>query len=190
MRQVYALADRSHSREGVDELAAAGFGFVIERALHSAAALSPMSFPAPARLLTFEEGMAIWGLPQPILVHRDPSKLALVVTGGSTRSTAFAPDPPFELDVEVTNRSDAVWALPQPVAPVVADVEMHGEGGAEFHSQARGVLPLALAGGATTRFPLVMPEAPAAGSWKATVRIEGLPQISVAPDFRWTDEER
>jgi hypothetical protein len=189
MRAAYAIGARVHTERGIAELAAAGFGHVIERPSSTAVPLSPVSLPAPARLLTFERDLAVWSLPHPGVIHRDVARLALTAVGGATRSGAFAPEPPYELDVEVTNRGQEMWVAPRPVRPLMADVELASQdGSAVFHARARGVLPLALAPGATTTVQLVMPEAPAPGTYRATVRIDGAPHAAAAPEFRWTNE--
>ncbi len=191
MRASYALAARSHSERGVMELAAAGFGFVIDRPSTASPALSPTAFPAPARLLAFDKDIAIWGLPHTPAVHHDLARLALVATGGATRGATFAPDPPHELDLEVTNGSDRMWAAPQPLAPLFAQLELAApDGSIAFRSIARGVLPLALSPGASTTVQLTLPEAPAPGPWRASIRIDGAPQATAAADFRWSVEAR
>jgi len=187
MRAVYALGERRHSARGVAELAAAGFGFVIERP--TSAPLSPTSMPAPARLLVFEKDMAVWGLPHAAAVHSEIAKLAFEVVGGATRGDTFAPEPPHELDVLVTNRGDDTWVAPRPLEPLFADVELaSADGTVVFRSRARGVLPLALAPQGWTRIQLVMPDAPAPGAWRASIHIGGAPHATTVPGFSWVDE--
>lgn len=191
MREVYAMAARGHSERGVAELAAAGFGFVIERPTAATVPLSTTSFPPPARLVAFEEDVAVWSLPAPVATTHDMTTLAMVATGGASRAATFAPDSPHELDVEVTNRGAVMWALAQPVTPLLADLELAApDGSVVFRSRARGVLPLALSPGATVTVQLAMPTAPPAGSWRASIRIDGAPEATAAADFRWSDDGR
>jgi hypothetical protein len=190
MRAVYALAARSHTERGVAELAAAGFGFVIERPAASAP-LTTTSFPPPARLIAFEDGIAVWGLPEAGEVSGDVAALAMVAVGGASRAPTFAPESPHEVDVEITNRGSVMWAAAQPIEPLFADLELAGpDGRVVFRSRARGVLPLALSPGATVTVQLVMPAAPEAGSWRANIRIDGAGQATAAADFRWSDQRR
>lgn len=190
MREVHAMAARSHSRRGVEELAAAGFGFVIDRA-SSSRPLSSSSFPEPARLITFEEDLAVWGLPDAPVLHHDESKLALAVKGGATRIALFAPDPPHEIDLEVTNRGREMWAAPRPLAPLVAQVELRSLGGTVLvKTAARGVLPLALSPGESTTVQLTMSIAPSAGSYRASILIDGFPDVLVPAVLEWTNDSR
>jgi hypothetical protein len=183
LRAAYALA--SHSSRGVAELSAAGFGYVIERKVSPTRPLLPDSFPPPARLLAFEEDFSIWELPPPGAVHHDVSKLAFEVKGGATRNALFAPDPPFELDVDVTNRGDTMWALAHPPVPLVGDVELAGN--TTLKTRARGVLPLALQAGETVTIQLVLFDEPPPGAYRATVTLDGIGEIPAAPDFTWSD---
>lgn len=186
MREVYAMAARGHNRRGIEELAAAGFGFVIERPASPSRPLSATSFPEPARLVTFDAGVAVWALPPPVGRHSDATKLELTVRGGATRAPLFVPDPPHELDVEVTNRAAAMWAAPQPLRPLFADVEFFlADGSSALRTRARGVLPLALSAGATTTVVLAMPQAPPTGDYRATVRIEGFADAVVPASLHW-----
>jgi hypothetical protein len=191
IRETAALAERSHDEHGIEELAAAGFGFVIERPRNASSVLSANSFARPARLVSMGSDIAIWSLPHPGVLHHDIAKLSFVATGGAVRGDAYAPDPPNELDVEVTNRSEEMFAAPRPLEPLFADVELANDGGTViFRSRARGVLPLALSPGAKRTVQLTLPDAPPAGAWHATLRIEGATQVSAAPDFRWADSSR
>jgi hypothetical protein len=182
MRAAYALAGRP--ARNVTELSAAGFGYVVERRVSPARPLRSDTFPPPAKLLVFDESFSIWQLPLPGTVHHDPSKLSFEVQGGATRSAYFAPEPPWELDVEITNRSDATWALPDPPTPLLADVELAGS--TTLKTRARGVLPLALEAGESTTIQLLLFEEPAPGPYRVTVTLEGIGEIPVAPDFVWS----
>lgn len=191
MREVYAMAARSHSRRGVEELAAAGFGFVIERPASPRQPLSPTSFPGPARLVALGADVAVWALPPPPAAEHDPKPLALEVKGGATRAATFAPEPPHELDVEVTNRGARMWTPALPLRPLLADVELRsGDGAVILRARARGLLPLALAPGAATTVQLTMPEAPPPGSYAATVRIEGFADAVVPAQLAWAGPPR
>jgi hypothetical protein len=183
LRAAYALV--SHSSRGVAELSAAGFGYVIERKVSPTRPLLPDAFPPPARLLAFEENFSIWELPPSGAVHHDVSKLSFEVKAGATRSALFAPDPPFELDVDVTNRGDTMWALAHPPVPLVGDVELAGN--TTLRTRARGILPLALQASQTVTIQLVLFDEPAAGAYRATVTLDGIGEIPVAPDFVWSD---
>jgi hypothetical protein len=189
LRVVEDLIARSHSADGVEELAASGFGYIIERPRSAAAPLSSTSFPRPAELLVFEEEVAIWRLPAVGNVHHDVAKLAIEIEGGATRPDTFAPEPPHEIDLVVTNGSEEMWMAPRPVQPLFADVELVSDDGKDvFRSQARGVLPLALAPGRTSVIKLVMPDAPEPGHWRATLRITGVAAPIVSPTFSWLNE--
>ena len=189
MRAVPDLIARSHSERGVAELAAAGFGYIIERPPYPSAPLSPTAFPPPARLLVFEKEMAIWELPEAENVHGDVARLTMEVGSGATRPDSFAPEPPYEIDVLVTNRSDQTWMAPRPLQPLLADVELVSDDGQEvFRSRARGVLPLALAPQGWSSVKLVMPDAPESGTWRATIRIDGIAAPITVPKFSWVNE--
>lgn len=191
MREVYAMAARSHSRRGVEELAAAGFGFVIERPASPRQPLSPTSFPEPAKLVALGADLAVWALPPPPAFEHDTTPLALAVKGGATRAATFAPEPPHELDVEVTNRGAQVWTPAAPLRPLLADVELRsGDGSVILKARARGLLPLALAPGATTTVQLTMADAPPPGSYAATVRIEGFAEAIVPAQLAWAGPPR
>jgi hypothetical protein len=186
VRETRVLADRSRSARGVAELSAAGFGFVIERPAKPGASLSPTAFPPPARLLSIGQSMAIWQLPDPPAVHHDVARLAFVVVGGATRLDERTRAQVHEIEVEVTNRSDVMWAAPRPVAPLLARIELGGSEG-ETRTIARGVLPLALYPGSTTTVKLATGAAPAAGSRLSGVFIDGVDQVDVAPAFQWRE---
>jgi hypothetical protein len=186
MRAVYAQAARAHLPHGVEELAAAGFGYVIERARE----VSPTSFSSPARLIAIGPDAAVWGLPHPGALHHDITQLEFTVAQGATRGVTFAPAPPHEIDVEVTNRGAQIWAAPRPVSPSFADVELaRADGSVALRTRARGVLPLALAPGATTTMQLTIPEAPEPGVYHATLTLEGVARPIVAPGFEWMARE-
>lgn len=191
MREVYAMAARSHGRRGVEELAAAGFGYVLERPSSPSRPLSSSSFPEPAQLVAFDPGLAVWALPEAPPLHHDRSLLALAVKGGATRASLFAPLPPHELDVEVTNHGEKMWAAPRPLVPLVADVQLRSPGGTlVVETKAHGLLPLALSPGASTTVQLTMPLAPSAGRWRATIRIEGFPDAVVPAELEWASDGR
>jgi hypothetical protein len=90
-----------------------------------------------------------------------------------------------DMSVEVKNNADRMWALGDPPAPLVADVELNGN--TTLRTRARGVLPLALAAGQTTTIQLVLFEDPPAGTDRATITLEGIGPIPVSPDFIWAD---
>ncbi len=189
LRVVEDLIARSHSAPGVAELAAAGFGYVIERPRSAAAPLSSSSFPPPAELLVFEEEMAIWRLPAAENVHHDVGRLLIEVGGGATRPDTIAPELAHEIDVAVTNRSEQTWTVPRPVRPLFADVELVSDDGRDvFRARARGVMPLALAPGRRSEIRLAMPEAPEPGTWRATIRIDGVAEPLTVPGFSWVIE--
>jgi hypothetical protein len=189
LRATYALAEISHTPRGVAELAAAGFGYVIERPSGAAESLSPTSFPPPARLLSFEKDIAVWGLPHAAVVHRDVARLALVAVGGTSREASSATEQ--AIDVEVTNRSDQMWSAPRPLEPLLARLELSsGDGNVVFRGIARGVLPLALSPGATTTIALLMSDAPPEGPWRTDLHIDGISQLTVSPAFHWSQTRR
>ncbi|MFN2427615.1 MAG: hypothetical protein ABR587_14335 [Candidatus Binatia bacterium] len=191
IRAVEDLIARSRSAQGVAELAAAGFGFVIERPHSRPASLSSTSYPPPARLLVFEGERAVWGLPPAGSVHSDVALLTIEVFGGATRPDTHAPEFPHELDVVVTNRSEQTWMAPRPLQPWMAEVELVSPDGSQvFRSRARGVLPLALAAGGKSTVQMTMPEAPETGTWRAAVRIDGVAAPIVVSNFSWADERR
>ncbi|HXC53350.1 MAG TPA: hypothetical protein VN634_20865 [Candidatus Limnocylindrales bacterium] len=187
MRAVLELGARSHSARGVAELAAAGFGFIVDRDPSPYAA---DAFPAPARLVASQGGASIWALPAPAEAHHDAAKLEMTLAGGATRRAAFDPEPPYELDVDVTNRGEAMWAL-APARPLFAEVELaSADGKADFRSRARGMLPLALAAGQTTRVVFVLPQAPEPGVYKAALSLEGSSRVVRSDDFHWVAAAR
>jgi len=170
-RSVDAMAAAVHTERGVAELAAAGFGYVIERPASAHGPLSADSLPPPARLLSFEPGVAIWGLPHPGIIHQDIGRLALKAVRGATRAQSRSADPPHEIDIEVSNRGAEMWVAPRPLAPLRAEVTLSATGSAYvFHSDAaRAVLPPALSPGATTTIQLVMGAAPPPGRYRAAI---------------------
>ena len=189
LRGVLDLAARSRSARGVAELAAAGFGFIVDR---SASSFASEDFPAPARLLATEGNASIWALPPAADVHHDASKLDMIIKGGATRAAAFAPEPPYEIDVDVTNRSEQMWAL-APIAPVFANlVLLSADNEERLRVRARGMLPLALSAGATSRMVFVLPQALEPGEYKAVVSLEdseAAPREMTADPFRWNVEQ-
>lgn len=190
VRAVEALQERMRSSEGVAELAAAGFGHVIERRRYPSVPLSSTAFASPARLLVFENDFAVWALPEPGPVHRDVSRLGFVAARGMSRDRADAGVPRHELQVEVTNRGETMWAAASDPEPLLADVQLTAAtGGATFATRARGVLPLALAAGATTLMRLELEEGPAPGAWSGTVNIDGA-AAPTAAGFAWSGSAR
>src|SRR6185369_269077 len=135
-------------------------------------------------------GASIWALPAPAEAHHDAAKLEMTLAGGATRRAAFDPEPPYELDVDVTNRGEAMWAL-APARPLFAEVELaSADGKADFRSRARGMLPLALAAGQTTRAVFVLPQAPEPGVYKAALSLEGSSRVVRSDDFHWVAAAR
>ncbi|MFN2378508.1 MAG: hypothetical protein ABR538_18405, partial [Candidatus Binatia bacterium] len=191
VRAVDALQERMRQPEGVAELAAAGFGHVIERRRSPSVPLSPTAFAAPARLLVFEADFAIWALPEPGPTHRDLAKLGFVAARGMSRDRVDAGVPLHELQVEVTNHGDTMWAAASDPEPLLADVRLTAAGGAAtFTARARGVLPLALAAGATTLMRLELDERPVPGAWSGKVEIAGGAAAPTAAGFSWTGSRR
>lgn len=193
MRAAYALAAGARSARGQRELAGAGFRYVIERPSRPSQRLSSSSFQAPARLLAFEQGMAVWQLPDAPPSHHDLSLLEIAPLGGATRAGAFAPEPPHEIDVEVTNRGSTMWVAPRPLEPFFADVELSKPGdaaGAEARVvhrwRVRGVLPLALAAGESTIMQMVSPSGADPGLYRAVIRMDASGRTVTLPRFSWS----
>jgi hypothetical protein len=81
-----------------------------------------------------------------------------------------------------------MWALGDPPTPLVGSLVLESAGGSPaFQTRARGVLPLALSAGQATTIQLVTFEAPAPGTYRATVTLDGVGALPVSDDFVWAD---
>lgn len=180
---VSSLASRLRTAAGVGEAAAAGFGYVIERGRSG----PPPWDAVPAEVLAFGDDFAIWKLPETAGAHHAPSSLGMTIRAGRTVPEGGLPGRPHELLVDVTNRGSQTWALAAPVAPWSGEVAIVSTDGSEsLQVRAIGVLPLALAPGATATMTLSLPQGPPAGRWDVEVRPSAGGNTISAKNVAWS----
>ncbi len=184
--EVGLLAERSGTRAGLDELAAAGFGFVVLQVRDGVSAATIMSLrpPFPARLLYAGAGMEIYELPPPPATHHDTELLDLVSVadgGPLTRSSVK-----HGLLVRLKNNAPTTWAAAQPVSPVNAEVTFVSRTtGKTFATRGHMMPPLALSPSASGGAVLVMDDPPDPDEYELTVSIEGWRRSVSNPSLAW-----